>query len=61
VLAEGIETSVQLKELLRLGCDLGQGFLFSHAVPADQMQPAMALALKNWSEAGGSYVVMTGH
>ncbi len=50
VLAEGIETSAQLKELLRLGCDLGQGFLFSHAVPADQVQPAMALALKNWSE-----------
>ena len=51
VLAEGIETSAQLKELLRLGCDLGQGFLFSHAVPADQVQPAMAMALKNWSEA----------
>ncbi len=51
VLAEGIETSVQLKELLHLGCDLGQGFLFSHAIPADQIQPAEALVLKNWQEA----------
>jgi EAL domain-containing protein (putative c-di-GMP-specific phosphodiesterase class I) len=33
VLAEGIETEVQLAALQSLGCDLGQGFLFSHALP----------------------------
>jgi EAL domain-containing protein (putative c-di-GMP-specific phosphodiesterase class I) len=33
VLAEGIETEAQLSALQSLGCDLGQGFLFSHALP----------------------------
>jgi diguanylate cyclase (GGDEF)-like protein/PAS domain S-box-containing protein len=35
-LAEGIETTTQLAELRRLACDLGQGYLFSRPVPADQ-------------------------
>jgi len=34
VVAEGIETQAQLAVLRRLGCDRGQGFLFSPAVPA---------------------------
>jgi predicted signal transduction protein with EAL and GGDEF domain/DNA-binding CsgD family transcriptional regulator len=33
VLAEGIETEAQLSALQSLGCDLGQGFFFSHALP----------------------------
>ncbi len=41
VLAEGIETDDQLEHLRRLGCDLGQGFLFSPAVSAAEV-PAMA-------------------
>jgi EAL domain-containing protein (putative c-di-GMP-specific phosphodiesterase class I) len=32
-LAEGIETTPQFRRLHRLGCELGQGFLFSPAVP----------------------------
>jgi len=32
--AEGIETQAQAAYLRRKGCDLGQGFLFSRAVPA---------------------------
>jgi EAL domain-containing protein (putative c-di-GMP-specific phosphodiesterase class I) len=35
VVAEGIETSEQLSALVALGCDTGQGFLLSPAVPAD--------------------------
>ncbi len=35
VIAEGIETAKQLESLLELGCDLGQGFLFSQPVPAE--------------------------
>ncbi len=35
VLAEGIETHDQLELLRQLGCEFGQGFLFSPAVPAD--------------------------
>lgn len=37
VLAEGIETSDQFERLQVLGCELGQGFLFSRAVPADEV------------------------
>jgi len=34
VLAEGIETQGQLERVRHLGCELGQGYLFSPAVPA---------------------------
>jgi diguanylate cyclase (GGDEF)-like protein/PAS domain S-box-containing protein len=40
MLAEGIETKTQLQRLQGLGCELGQGFLFSRAIPADEV-PAM--------------------
>jgi EAL domain-containing protein (putative c-di-GMP-specific phosphodiesterase class I) len=33
MLAEGIETVEQLETLRELHCSLGQGFLFSRAVP----------------------------
>jgi diguanylate cyclase (GGDEF)-like protein len=36
VVAEGIETDDQLDRLRELGCDLGQGYLFSRPVPAEQ-------------------------
>jgi diguanylate cyclase (GGDEF)-like protein len=35
VVAEGIETEAQRAILRSLGCDLGQGYLFSPALPAD--------------------------
>jgi len=43
VIAEGIETEAQLKQLKELGCEFGQGYLF--AKPLDPVQ-ADALALK---------------
>lgn len=42
MIAEGIETEAQLDRLRHLGCELGQGFLFSPAVSADE-----ALAMVN--------------
>ena len=36
VVAEGIETSAQAERLRELGCDLGQGFLFSRPVQAER-------------------------
>jgi predicted signal transduction protein with EAL and GGDEF domain len=33
VVAEGIESEVQARELERLGCTHAQGFLFSHPLP----------------------------
>jgi EAL domain-containing protein (putative c-di-GMP-specific phosphodiesterase class I)/GGDEF domain-containing protein len=38
VVAEGIETPEQARELLRLQCDYGQGFLYSPPVPEQQVQ-----------------------
>lgn len=35
-LAEGVETVAQAERLLALGCELGQGFLFSPAVPPEE-------------------------
>jgi EAL domain-containing protein (putative c-di-GMP-specific phosphodiesterase class I) len=36
VVGEGIETTDQLLALRALGCDVGQGFLFAAALPADE-------------------------
>ena len=36
VVAEGIETTAQFENLKALGCPLGQGFLFSKAIPASE-------------------------
>jgi diguanylate cyclase len=35
-IAEGIEHTAQAERLLELGCELGQGYLFSPAVPIEQ-------------------------
>ena len=45
VVAEGVETPLQLAELRRLGCDAAQGFLFSRPVPAEEAE--------RWVLAGG--------
>jgi len=47
MIAEGIETKAQLERLRSLGCDLGQGFYFSPAVPASDV--AAMLAREPWS------------
>lgn len=44
VVAEGVETPSELEVLTRMGCALGQGFLFSRAVPADEFQQLLAAA-----------------
>jgi len=37
VTGEGIETPEQLAELRRLGCELGQGYLFARPMPLDEL------------------------
>jgi diguanylate cyclase (GGDEF)-like protein/PAS domain S-box-containing protein len=37
VIAEGVETEAQLEALQSMGCELAQGYMFSKAVPADDM------------------------
>jgi diguanylate cyclase (GGDEF)-like protein/PAS domain S-box-containing protein len=36
--AEGIETAGQLRELRRLGCQLGQGYLLSHPIESSEIE-----------------------
>jgi diguanylate cyclase (GGDEF)-like protein len=42
VVAEGIETREQLAELRSMGCEKGQGFLFSRPIPADEIEKLLA-------------------
>ena len=37
VVAEGVEDEVTAKRLTKMGCDLGQGFFFSPALPIEQL------------------------
>ena len=41
-IAEGIETAEQLEVVLRLGCELGQGYLFSRPVDAEAISALLA-------------------
>jgi len=38
VIAEGVETGAQLANLRRLGCEEGQGYLFSRPLPSPELQ-----------------------
>jgi EAL domain-containing protein (putative c-di-GMP-specific phosphodiesterase class I) len=40
-IAEGIEQSGQSTQLQLLGCQLGQGFHFSHPLPAAELEPRL--------------------
>jgi diguanylate cyclase (GGDEF)-like protein/PAS domain S-box-containing protein len=42
VIAEGIENPVQLRRLRTLGCEYGQGYLFSRPLPADAIRELLA-------------------
>ena len=42
VIAEGVETAGQRELLRSLGCDLGQGFLYSRPMPAHELGAALA-------------------
>jgi EAL domain-containing protein (putative c-di-GMP-specific phosphodiesterase class I) len=50
-IAEGIETPGQLGALQSLGCELGQGFLFSQAVASNEVELTQTLVLSNWKRA----------
>jgi len=44
VVAEGVETAAQECRLVALGCDLGQGYLYSMALPAEDVTAALSQA-----------------
>ncbi|MBC7801563.1 MAG: EAL domain-containing protein [Gemmatimonadaceae bacterium] len=43
VVAEGIETEAQRAFLSGIGCDEGQGYLFSHPLPSDQLRRKLGI------------------
>jgi EAL domain-containing protein (putative c-di-GMP-specific phosphodiesterase class I) len=53
VLAEGIETQEQLALLSDLGCEFGQGYLFSPAVRAQELPALRELVLRSWVASTG--------
>ena len=46
VIAEGIETEQQKDLLITIGCDYGQGYLFSKPLPADQFEALLTASSK---------------
>ncbi|HEX8463927.1 MAG TPA: EAL domain-containing protein [Abditibacterium sp.] len=42
VVAEGVETADQMQQLAALGCDFGQGYLFSKPIPAAAMHELLS-------------------
>ena len=50
VLAEGIETQAQLERLRHLRCEVGQGYLFSHTVPADEVGAMLGRVSGDWGQ-----------
>jgi diguanylate cyclase (GGDEF)-like protein/PAS domain S-box-containing protein len=42
IVAEGVETAAQESKLISLGCDVGQGFLYAMALPAEDVPLALS-------------------
>ncbi|MBW8059510.1 MAG: EAL domain-containing protein [Solirubrobacterales bacterium] len=49
VIAEGVENEAQLSELCRLGCDYGQGYLFSRALPPEKISALLGDGARRYS------------
>ncbi|GBG12852.1 uncharacterized protein NMK_0387 [Novimethylophilus kurashikiensis] len=46
VVAEGVETPIQRDWLVSAGCDYGQGYLFSHPLPAEEFEALLNTRLR---------------
>jgi diguanylate cyclase (GGDEF)-like protein len=52
-IAEGVETTGQVRTLRQLGCDFAQGYLFAKPVSAEEL-PAVVARVPTWREIVGS-------
>ncbi len=59
VVAEGVETDAQLDEVIRLGCDLAQGFYFARPVPPERVDDL--LMVDPWRSPNGHDVTRKPH
>lgn len=50
VVAEGIENIIQLRQLQKLGCKYGQGYLFQRALPASEAITLLQQPLEEWNK-----------
>ena len=59
VVAEGIESVHQLHQLRILNCSYGQGYLFSHPLPVNEIE-ALLLAPNRWENlvSGSNFAIM---
>jgi diguanylate cyclase (GGDEF)-like protein/PAS domain S-box-containing protein len=55
VIAEGVETAAQLAWLRSHDCDQAQGYLFSHPVPAADIDSMMSRSNRCMSKSGGQF------
>ena len=46
VIAEGVETRLQMEMLKAIGCDIIQGYYFSKPVPADEFNKLIEAEIK---------------
>ncbi len=53
MVAEGIETLDQLKQLRHFNCELGQGYLFSRAIPPGEVATLLGRDPGSWGWAVG--------
>jgi EAL domain-containing protein (putative c-di-GMP-specific phosphodiesterase class I) len=58
VVAEGVESCEAHERLAAMGCDHGQGFLYSHAVPAEEFEACIAGAEARGGGAHGAGVTV---
>ena len=56
VVAEGVETVGQREILERIGCDIAQGWLYTRALPAEQLAAWLRARGPGWGELGASVV-----
>jgi len=55
VVAEGIQTAAQVRKLRSLGCEYGQGYLFSKPVPEAEIEDLIAGAVAGESSRSGDW------